>query len=419
MRAGRTLVAALALLALVPAALAATVDESGFRYVRELRASGAGPVELDPDGPLYEHSRAGFADLRILDATGKQVPWRTFPELSPPSTVPVRVLDRGRRGGRAVALLDLGPKRRVVDRIDLDVPDRDFVGRVTIFGSDDEKTFTRLSTTVIYDVGGAERARSTVAVFPPTDFRYLSVSATGISAVTRATVSAERPAPLLLDRPGRLAVREAGNRTIAVLDLGYGNLPVDGIRVTAATSRFDRAVEIEGSNDGRAWAYLAGARVFRLADSIAAQIGVDARYRYLRLTIVNGDDEPLAGIRVTALARPRTLLLAPGYAPPYRLLYGGTRTTAPSYDFARLPRASLGLERAEIGELGPEEANPHFAPPKVTRSFFERHPFVVQAALALAAAIVATGGLLALRSHKDGVAAVDDEGLPADHGGGR
>ena len=31
---------------------------------------------FEPDGPMYEHAAVGFADLRVLDARGRQVPWR-------------------------------------------------------------------------------------------------------------------------------------------------------------------------------------------------------------------------------------------------------------------------------------------------------------------------------------------------------
>jgi len=216
-----------------------------------------------------------------------------------------------------------------------------------------------------------------------------------------------------------LAFREEGRRTVVTADLGFRNLRVSEVRLVAGSRRYDRPLRIEGSNDGLAWAYLADACVFRLEDSVPSAIAVESRYRFLRLTIENGDDEPLAGIRVEALARPRTLLVADGFEPPLRLLYGNPAAASPSYDFARLPRESLGLEYARAAELGPERPNPLYEPPQDARSFIARHPALVQAALAVAAAAVAAAGLRALRSRKDGVAAVHDDGLPADHPGSR
>jgi hypothetical protein len=100
---------------------------------------------------------------------------------------------------------------------------------------------------------------------------------------------------------------------------------------------------------------------------------------------------------VSALAEPRTLLLAPGFAPPYRLLYGDPALRAPSYDFAAVPPAELAVARARAGRLGAETRNPEFEPPADTRSFARRHPEVVQGALVLAAIAVAGAGLVALR----------------------
>ncbi len=385
-----------ALAALVLASTAAALDTHRYRYERTLTPSGPEPVRFEPDGPLYSHSRAGFADLRILDAAGRQVPWRTLPVEVRPAPVAARVLNAGRQDGQAVALLDFGPVRRVRDRIELDVPGTGFVGRVEVLGSDDRRTFTLLSTSVIYDAGAVSHARSTTVVFPPSDFRYFSLRARGISRIDGATAStAPSPAQRVVRRG--VARRVSANPTRVVLDLGFRNMPVDELYVTAATRRYDREASVAGSNDGRTWTELARTRVFRLTRSVSSPIDVEARDRFLRVTIFNGDDEPLSGIRLRAVACSRALLVEGGHPGPLRLLYGDPASRPPSYDFARLPRAELALGRARPGRLGPEASNPAFESPPDTRSFSAKHPAAVAAALALAAVIVALGGFLALR----------------------
>lgn len=115
------------------------------------------------------------------------------------------------------------------------------------------------------------------------------------------------------------------------------------------------------------------------------------------MTIRNGDDVPLEGLEVTAHAKPRRLLLAEGYQPPFRLLYGAATVPAPAYDFARLPPAATGFERAREGTLGAEAANELFEPPGDTRTFFERNDYVIEVLLVVATVVVAAGGVLALR----------------------
>src|SRR6187551_2562744 len=202
----RRLVLSIALLAPlaggVQPAAAAEIRQADFRNVRPLVADPGGePVLLEPDGALFEHSQPGFADLRITDARGHEVAWRQVQ--SGPSAAPeaVPILNGGRQGRFAVALLDLGARRRIRDRVALEVPDRSFVGRAVVLGADNRHgPFTRLSATGIFDARGAQPARSTVAVFPPSDFRYLLIRATGISRIVGAHVSGAQQRPRLLRR---------------------------------------------------------------------------------------------------------------------------------------------------------------------------------------------------------------------------
>jgi hypothetical protein len=70
---------------------------------------------------------------------------------------------------------------------------------------------------------------------------------------------------------------------------------------------------------------------------------------------------------------------------------------APVYEFARLPRGALGLDRMHRGRLGSPQLNSAFEPARASGSWVKRHPAVVAAALALAAGVVALAGFFALR----------------------
>jgi hypothetical protein len=397
----RRIVLAIALLATgVQPAAAAEVDRADFRSLRPLVAGPGGkPVLVEPDGTLFEHSLPGFADLRIADASGREVAWRPAPNRRSAAAEAVPVLNSGRQGQFAVALLDLGARRRIRDRVVLEVPDRGFVGRAVVLGADDRHgPFTQLSATGIYDARGAQPARSTVAVFPPSDFRYLLVRASGISHIAGASVSGARQRPRLLRRTARsVSLRQDGTRTLVTLDLGFRDVPVDELRIAAATARYERPVEVFGSNTRQRFVQLTAARIFRFPGSNSAPISIGAHYRYLRIEVDNGDDAPLRGIEVSAWSRSRALLLEGGHPPPYTVYYGSSRANAPSYDFARLPAGAIGVKRAVRGRLGSERENPAFKPPPDTRSFAARNPGLVTGALALAALALGAIGLLALR----------------------
>jgi hypothetical protein len=390
------------LLAIVAAALVAAqgdVDETQFRYTRTLQAPSGEAVRFEPDAPLYGHAALEFADLRILDANGEQVPWRPEPKPAALPSEEVPLVARGRRGGVVTVVLDRGPAAPVVDRIALEIPDRTFVGNVVVHGSQTgaEGSYGRLSTTPIYAVRGAVSARSTTAVFPATDHRFLLVQVRGVSDVTGARVARDPGRPPLERVDAEVTLRQQERATVAEVDVGFRRVPVDNIRIRSTTRRYVRPVTVEGSDDGANFFPLAQSEIARFPGVDLSQVAVSARRRVLRVTIQNGDDEPLAGLSVSAEAQPRRLLLASGFSPPFRLYYGAPALAAPTYDFARLPPAATGFEQARLVALGAERRNELFEPPGDTRTFFERNDSLIELALVLAAVVVAVGGVLALR----------------------
>jgi hypothetical protein len=392
-------VAAAVATALVAFGAAADVETSDFRYARTLSAAPGGPVRIEPDGAMYGHARVGFADLRVLDASGNQVPWRTEPAPAAVTARPVPLVARGVLDGVVSVVLDRGTTPEIIDRIELDVPDRDFVGSVEVLGSTtgDEGSYATLSTTQVYAVHGAVEARSTTAVFPPTDYRYLLVRARGVFRIDGATVARDPQQPRLELVDADPSVGQQARATVVTLDLGFANIPVDAVEVRSSTDRFVRRVVVEGSNDGVTYRSVGGGEVARFRGVDLGRIAVDASQRYVRVTIRNGDDSPLADLRVRALARPRPLLLSEGFESPFRIYYGARGAAAPDYDFAQLPATAIGLRRAVEGTLGPETVNAAFEPPADTRTFFERNRGALNGLLVVAAIVVAVGGLLALR----------------------
>jgi hypothetical protein len=383
------------LLAAAAVAAAPTVEQERFRWTRTVHAGEFAPILVEPDGPMFEHARVGFGDLRVLDANSRPVPWRHLPAPAPASFEPVEVLNSGRQGGQATALLDLGPRRERRDRINLEIPDRDFVGRVVVLGADRPTgPFTRLSTTGIYDVRGARRARSTTAVFPTTIHRYLLVRASDVSQISGASVSGAESRPEFVPRkPREVMTRQVGGRTVVTVDFGWRRMPVGELRVFARDRQYDRPVFVEASNRRRSWSPVTSGRLSRYAGSSPGPLLLDVRARYIRVTIENGDDPPLAGIRVEASDRSHALVLEGRHPLPYRLLYGAAGLRAPDYEFARIPFPPT--QRPVEGVLGPERANEAFDLPE--KPFGERHGWILSVALAGAAAAVAVAGFLAMR----------------------
>jgi hypothetical protein len=201
--------------------------------------------------------------------------------------------------------------------------------------------------------------------------------------------------------PVRSLIRsERGRQTVILLDLALV-LPLDAVTLDATTKAYDRPVHVEESLDGRYfWLGNLGrasrfGRVHRRRYSIERNGGT----RFVRVTIDNGDDRPLRGIRVRALSHPPELLVAGGATLPYTLRYGSPRLHAPDYDFARLPLKALGIAKATPASLGRETRTAVMprverpAPLSSTRSYH----WLVVACLALAAIAIAAAGFVVVR----------------------
>jgi hypothetical protein len=383
---------------LAAASLAAGVQQSDFRYTRVVpNPVAGGAVGFEPDGLLLAHTRPGFADLRVVAADGAQVPWRFVPDDRLQVGVPAVVLNSGRQGNAAVALVDIGPGRRVYQRVELAIAGGNFVGRVTAFGADARNgPFTRLSTTTVYDVTGAKRARSTTIVLPPTDQRFLQLRASGVARITGATVLGEFERSNLVRRRHAVlgGANERARTSVYTLDFGVPGTPVTRLELrTSVPATYDRPVRVDGSNDRDTFVRLANGRMTRAPGLLSPPIELESRYRYLRVTIENGDDPPLESVRTETYGPSFALMVEGGHTSPLRLLYGAD-VSAPSYEYARLP-VERPVAVLEPSRLPPERLNPAFEVPG--EPFGERHRWLVQVALGLAALVVAAAGLLAFR----------------------
>lgn len=375
------------------------LDQQDFRYERELRGPSGRPLLLKPDAALLGHSRIDLSDIRVTDAKGMQVPWRISPRAvsPPPETIPL--LDVGWEDGVLVALLDLGEERRIVNRLDLGIPGSNFVGKIEVFGSDDRVAWRSLGQTLVYDLRGAKRSRSTSITFRRSDLRYLELRARGVPTIRSAQLRRQPSQQRYRSwEPRSIKRKEAGRVSVVTIDLGY-RLPVSLLDVQAATDVYERPLVVVGSDDGRSWMPVADARLFRFAGTAQEPIEVGTSARFLRFRIRNGDDKPLGAISVRILADTPILYVASGSTPPYRLLYGARLRSivAPDYDLTRVPPSALSLDRAATAAMGAERKLQ--APEAETaESLLDRFPWLIEAALGIVALAFGAAGLLVFRS---------------------
>ena len=349
---------------------------------------------------MYGHAADGFRDLRVVDADGTQVPWRTepLPDAVPPRAV--ALVARGELDGVVSVVLDRGATADVIDRIELEVPDREFVGEVEVLGSSTgaEGSYAALSDDAdlcrpwsrrraqhdgalsVHGLPLSPRARSRRL----RDRRRDRLPRSAPASSRRRRCSVERASTIACDR------RDAGSRfPERPRRRGRGAVEHRHVRATCRRGGIERRYDVRlvGRCGGRALPRCQPrSNPGRRAPAIRA--GHDHERRR-RSTL--GSSRAGAGTRPAARPR-RGLHAAVSAVSTERLAWPRRRTTSPS-----LPAGAIGLDRAREGELGPEALNADFEAPADTRTFFERNPNVVNGLLVLAALVAAVGGFLALR----------------------
>lgn len=354
---------------------------------------------------LYAVARNDLADIRLI-ATGVdgaqaavEIPY-----------VLVQPRDRVRHEERAVALLnlsqlagdtqfllDLGDDPPPISELTLEIAAgaRNYQRNVRVYGGDVRDAIDALLTDdgLLLDVTrGAERARLNRVPFPQSRFRFYRVVIENDSqpplAVTAARV-AHRETLRVPRRefPARLVHREHDarhNRSVIVADLEYQQLPTSGVRLRVPPDgNFYRRVHVEASHTldpQPQWRPAATFDIYRMSRAgrdDAEQLETEypeIRGQYLRITIDNGDDQPLTIEELAATSLDRWFVCeSRRFSEPAALYAGNPWLTAPQYDLTRTAAIDEHALRATL-QVGPRQANPLFTgrslPP---RAWTEEH----------------------------------------------
>jgi len=165
----------------------------------------------------------------------------------------------------------------------------------------------------------------------------------------------------------------------------------------AGPPEFIRCVTVKGSNDNKEWYPVALGEIYRYqsGDAHVANLEIPGsmQSRHVRIEVLNGNDAPLSGVRISLLTTPRRVFFEQQPERSYRLIYGDSRASFPQYD---LPRRfdTKQSEKAVIGKLGPEEVNSAWSDP---RPWTEKHQVVLWLAVGLAVVLLGFSAISSLR----------------------
>jgi hypothetical protein len=360
-------------------------DPKRFLHERTLNPGAAGPNRLLPDAALLAGADAqwqllrrttgserepmilaagGLKDLRIYDASNREVPYLLISPAAPESkwmygAVSPLAAAKKTSGFR----IDLG-RPRLADRVRLEGIQPPFVKRCVLDAGNDGDGWTRLrEEATIFDLP-AEKMRSVEIELAPTEYRYLRVtwddSASARIPLPKSVavrlVSAGSLPPRL-EAPVRVAPRasEPGVSRFRIA-LPGPRLPITGFRLSVNGGNILRRARItEGRLSGdEIVPHELGAATLRRemrGDSAATEMSIpieSPQEAQVELVIEDGDNPPLDITQVTALfAHLPWIYFESPDKQPLTARYGYAGLNEPCYDLEAM-RASA--EKAQAAE---------------------------------------------------------------------
>lgn len=411
--------ALLSLIVLVPGLVLGALNPDHFKYDRTLE--GAAPARTEAvaalfDAALHQEAAEGYADVRVVDDRGTEIPCAVEKVLMNETRIvrrPVASKAKALKelpGNRIEAEFVLDRSEYRADGFDVATPLRDFVRAVTVFGSVDGTVWEPLvknadicdysryldvrRTEVVLPAGSGPRFRVEIGnaseerVQPlvklvsqqggqdaGAEIRTQELLRTpfrmdGIGFWRNETVvENRREARREWELPAPVVVENAREKTTEIT-VDTGRLPLNRLVLVSTSRNFSRMarVQIQMVENGVArWRDLAEARVrdVDLPGFVRSDMEIDfpeMRVVQLRVTVLNGDNPPLSGVRLRGFGPVYRVLLLAEPARAYRLLYGGETVPAPVYDLdAVLTPVRQGLQPA-ARTLGAPRKNPAYRP---------------------------------------------------------
>jgi Protein of unknown function (DUF3999) len=366
-------------------------------------------VVAPPD--LYAHAQTGLADLRVLDDQGAEIPYVIFQQLGSAKSSPLATTLRENSfsaGAFTQLVLDAEAHAPFHNTVRIETGETDFIEWVQVEASDDGHVWRMVQERApIFRFRKNAHEGTQLVHYSENNAQYLRVRildgdkkfpVSGAQILLETTEPAER-VPLGLAMIAD--AKQPAGRSVWSAELGAAMPLVTEVRFEVnAPPEFIRTVEISSSADGKDWASLRDAEIYRYRRGEAQQqeltvmlSSAGAQSRFLRVEIVNGNDAPLDVAAPELYVTPQHIVFQPQPGRSYRLIYGQERTERAQYDLGRRVNAAQ-LAAALDGKLGAEEANSGWVDP---RPWTETHDIFLWLVLVAAVGLIGYAAVRSLR----------------------
>ncbi len=357
----------LALVTCLGTAQAITPNEWKFKQSVDVPTAGLVRLNIPPE--TLEAARPGLEDLRLLDATGAEVPFlieRPAPVAA--STFQPKQFQTSLAPGATVLTIETGSTLSLREIRLEPAGGGEFLKAVKVEGSHDGKKWSSLADGQPIFRTRTGEASLRIAISPGAweflrcmidDSRTAAIPFTGAQLETAGVESPTEPLAV------KIRSRDEGSGvTRLALDLGASNLTPAFLRLETPEKLFTRSVSVAvptvDGNDIKEKA-IASTVIYRVELNGRGEshldIPIDAAVpsRELLLLVANGDSPPLALDQIQAQRRLVQLTFLAKQAGSYQLLSGNRQCAAPNYDLSSL---SAELKGASGTALRPSPLTP-------------------------------------------------------------
>lgn len=387
----RTLAAVLSFGALAWAVTTAAAPEY-FRYTRTVRVEAPDRQSyLVADQVMWQQMRGDLGDMRLYSGA-TEVPYALQVQRSGRSLQQneAKLLDLGTTNG--VTEFKLQPSVTEYDTVTLKLDTRNFVTQASVEGSNDGKTWTRMTSGTIFDFTD-EKLGANEEIKLPADatFQLLRVRiATGVPPkdVKGATIATLKDRGASWVRiPAAIRTEQSGRDT--VIEWDSTGMPVERVQLAVdnpainfhrSTELFDADGHLITSGDlTRVHLRRNGREIDR--ENLALDVPYSSETKKYKLVIHNGDDRPLPISSVQPLSYERRVYFEPQGRTEFTLNFGDEKVEAPVYDYAKFFQESADAVRVS---MEPSMVNARYQNRPDDRPWSERNKWVLWAALIVA-----------------------------------
>jgi hypothetical protein len=386
-----------------------SLDPSPYRYLAPVEGIAPGYVFLNVPADVYDKANPNLSDLRVSSGNNTEVPYVIWSNsrTSERKRIETQILNTSYiPQSYTTFTLDVGETRIRTNKITIATTSTDFVRRITIEGSLDNRKFAILKKDdYIFDLTSDHNIRNLTVTYPTTDYRYLKVTLWDDGEEPLAEVGGdiyleEEIVGESVALPAIMKVAEKEEPrpvTEIIVDLSYMNVPSSTMELSVSDSNFKRNITILSANVDNPADYVEifTTSIYSIKTPRFSRTNTTVSYpetqaRYLKIIIQNENDSSLTVSKIAVSGVPRKITFSALPDTKYVLYLGNSRAARPSYDIARI---FTYIDRNSFipVSLGPIIENPGYRPGS-DLPLTERYPWILWGAIALM--ILVLGGVI-------------------------